>query len=104
MNEAFVTTMLEPGHAYRHDAWLHLFPKKLHSELKFQNGMQTVGWGIHIAEGINTYAATFLIAVGSGLVGVLYTAIAKDAGAGFTIAAWIATVAALFVASAQLRA
>lgn len=107
MSEAFVTTMLEPGHAYRDDAWLHLFPKKLHSELKYQRGEQNVGWGIHIAEGVNSYEVVrlaFHITIGSGFFGVLYSAIAKDASAGFTIAAWIATVAALFVASAQLRA
>lgn len=104
LGEAFVKTMLAPGHSHRYDAWLHLFPKKLHSELKFQNGERNIGWGIHIAEGVDAYAAIFYIAIGSGFFGVLYSTIAKDAGAGFTVAAWIATVAALFVAPSQLRA
>ena len=97
--------MLEPGHAYQDDAWLQLFPKKLYSKLGYERGKQNLGWGIHVVEGVNTPGIVRLglvIILGSGVLGVIYSAVSGDAGAGFTIAAWLATVAALFVASVQL--
>lgn len=107
MNEAFVTTMLEPGHAYRDDAWLQLFPKKLNSKLGYERGKENLGWGIHIVQGVNTSRVArlgLLIALGSGVVGVMYSSFSGDPGSGFTIAAWIASVATLSVASVQLNA
>lgn len=105
MDEAFVTHMLEPGHAYLDDAWTQLFPKKLRSEFRYQYQNTGIGWGIHIVEDLDHFAVAYvslLIFLLSGIVGVVYSLVAKDVGAAFTIAAWLAGTVALSVTCLQL--
>jgi hypothetical protein len=105
MDEAFITQLLEPGHAFLDNAWLELFPKKLKSEFRYKYQRTGIGWGIHIIEGLNPLAVVWfgvLIFLTSGVFGLLYSLVTKDVGAGFTIAAWYAGAAALSVTYLQL--
>jgi len=105
LDEAFITQLLEPGHAFLDDAWSELFPKKLKSEFRYEYQKTGIGWGIHIIEDLNPLAVTWvslLVFLMSGALGLLYSLVTKDAGTGFTIATWFATAAALLVAFLQL--
>lgn len=100
LDEAFVTHLLEPGHAFLDDAWLELFPKKIKDEFRYEYQRTGIGWGIHISEELNPLAVVWVglfILLASGVLGLLYSLITKDVGAGFTISAWFAGTTALFV-------
>jgi hypothetical protein len=105
MSKAFVTTILEPGHAHHNDAWLHLFPKKLGSSLRYERGGTNLGWGIHIIEGLEyrkvAWVALLLVAL-SGILGILYSSISGDTGSAFTVAAWVVGAATLAICSVEL--
>jgi tetratricopeptide (TPR) repeat protein len=106
IDDAFITQLLEPGHAFLDNAWIELFPKKLKSELRYEPGRKPKVWGIHIVEGINVAVVTWLgllIFVLSGGVGVVYAAVSGDPGTGFTISAFLATAMVLVVTHIHLR-
>ncbi|KIN07064.1 hypothetical protein OIDMADRAFT_15982 [Oidiodendron maius Zn] len=105
MDEAFITQLLEPGHAFLDNAWSELFPKKLKSEFRYEFQKTGIGWGIHIIEDLNPLAVAWvslLIFLTSGALGIVYSLAAHDVGAGFTIAAWFAGTAVLSVTCLQL--
>jgi hypothetical protein len=107
VDEAFVTQLLEPGHAFLDDAWLQLFPKKLKGQFRYKYQETGIGWGIHIIEDLNPLAVAWValfIFLASGVLGLLYSLITRDVGAGFTISGWFAMTAALSVTWLQLRA
>ncbi|KFY10697.1 hypothetical protein V492_04887 [Pseudogymnoascus sp. VKM F-4246] len=106
VDEAVVTQLLEPGHAFLDSAWLELFPKKLKDEFRYKYQETGIGWGIHIVEGLNPLAVAWVglfIFLSSGVLGLVYSIVAGDAGAGFTISAWLAMTVALSVTWLQLR-
>lgn len=106
MDEAFVTQLLEPGHAFLDDTWLELFPKKLKSTFQYKYQKTGIAWGIHIIEDINFIAVAWLgllIFLTSGVLGLCYSILAKDVGAGFTIAAWFAGTTGLSIICLQFN-
>lgn len=106
ISQTFVLQLFEPGHAFLDNAWLDLFPKKLHSELVYEPGKMIVAWGIQIVEGLNAIAIAWmlsLICLLSGILAVVYSACTKDVGGAFTIAAWLVTTSTLLTVYFQLR-
>ena len=105
LSSSFIQTLLDPNHAsISSEAWFPLLPKKVNTEFDEQQGGDCLAYGIHIEEGQNRFAIVLvylLASLVSGIVGVIYS-IAKDPGAGFTIAAWLVSVIGLAVACLQL--
>ncbi|KAJ5568970.1 hypothetical protein N7450_011456 [Penicillium hetheringtonii] len=106
ISEAFATKLLEPGHAFLDAEWLELFPKKLRSSFIYGPGKKSTLWGIHIVEGLNKAAVVWiaiLVMLSSALVGLIYSVASHDVSAAFTLAAWFATSASLFVPYLQFK-
>ena len=88
--------------------WLDFFPKKLKEALQYASSKpeMNTGWGIHVVEGVNwaavTYLAFVLVSI-SAVLGIVYSAVAHDVGGGFGMAAFLGALPALGIAVLQLR-
>ena len=105
----------EPGHVSTNSVWWNLFPKKLNTSCPYHiadgsddtiatNGTNET-WCIHIIEEFHTFAVVsvcLLIFVSGGVLGIIYSAITSDAGAGFMIAAFFDGTAAVPLTCLQL--
>ncbi|KAE8347789.1 hypothetical protein BDV24DRAFT_157266 [Aspergillus arachidicola] len=106
ISKAFATKLLEPGHAFRSAQWLELFPKKLCSSVFYEDGNKTTLWGINIIDGLNKAAVAWLallLMLSSTVLGLIYSLASHDVSAAFTLAAWFATSASLFITYCQLK-
>jgi hypothetical protein len=87
--------------------WFRRVPKKLSSGV-LQAYIDTypnedvIGWGVHIIEGLNKKAVTwmcFLLLCLSFTVAILYTRLTHDASSGFTIVAFLVSAGALLLSA-----
>lgn len=93
--------MMEPGHSYPNNWWLDLIPKKLDSELIHDGRGGDAGWGVHVVEQLDYDRFAWVVSLcfmASGMTGVIYAAVSKDPGSGFTIAGWFGGGAAVLIA------
>lgn len=85
--------------------WFRRVPKKLspgvlQAYIDTRPNEDVIGWGVHIIEGLNKKAVTwmcFLLLCLSFTVAILYTRLTHDASSGFTIAAFLVSAGALLL-------
>jgi hypothetical protein len=107
LNGELLHALLKPGQ-HLQDFWLQIFPKRLDEAMNFVPKIPNlnIGWGIRIIDGVNwesvTFVAMILLSFSAG-IGIVYSAIAHDVGAAFTIAAFLGIWPGLGVTLLQLR-
>ena len=107
LNREVIHSLLQPDKPHLDRFWLDLFPKKLKEQLLYKTGSTEMcsGWGIHIVEGVNKLTVV-LLAIAllgiSGVLGIVYTVVTRDASSGFAIATFVGLLPALGLAALQL--
>ena len=107
LNREVIHSLLQPNKPHLDRFWLDLFPKKLKEQLLYKTGSTEMcsGWGIHIVEGVNRLTVV-LLAIAllgvSGVLGIAYTVVTRDASSGFAIATFVGLLPALGLTALQL--
>ena len=86
--------------------WIHRIPKKLSSSISDSTDQIPIGWGIYIVETANLYVIFLALLMGlllSGILAVVFAAVAGDVQGAFSIGAYLVAVLTVWMSAMYFK-